>query len=103
MSETRAFTHVCEALEGLTHWDRLQARGTVRLALKQAGLDAARVTPGEMSVVVGKILPAELAARGIAAPEPLCNQLLASLAKFPRDAAVETPESVFGRLGNVRD
>lgn len=80
--------------------DRLQARGTVRLALKQAGLDPASVTPREMSVVVGKILPAELDARGVAASESICRELGASLATLPRDQAAETPESVFGRLAS---
>ena len=100
MSETRAFTHVCEALAGLTQMDRLQARGPVRLALKQAGLDPATVTPREMSVVVGKILPAELAARGIASPETICREMGASLSTLPRDQVAETPDSVFERLAS---
>jgi len=100
VSEARSFTHVCEALERLTQMDRPQARGTVRLALKEAGIDAASVTPREMAVVVGKILPAELAARGVAAPEAICRELEASLSKLPREQAAQTPESVFGRLAS---
>jgi len=102
MSETRSFTHVCEGLQGRTRLDRLEARGTVRLALKQAGLDASAVTTREMSVVLEKIMPAELKARGIASPESICNELRASLstlAKEPSEETAETPESVFRRLG----
>ena len=99
MSEARAFTHVCETLEGRTQLDRLQARGTVRLALKQAGLDPAFVTILEMSVVVEKVLPAELHSRGVASPESVCSELRASLATLPREQAGETPDSVFERLG----
>jgi hypothetical protein len=100
MAETRAFTTVCEKLEGLTALDRLQARGTVRLALKQAGLDASVVSPREMRVVLDKILPAELKARGIASFDTICRELGASLAALPAERAAESPESVFARLGN---
>lgn len=99
MSETRSFTHVCEGLEAGSQLDRLQARGTVRLALKQAGLDPSAVTLREMSVVLDKILPAELRARGVPSPESICNELRRSLSSLPADASAETPESVFRRLG----
>ena len=99
VSEARSFTHVCEMLEGRTQLDRLQARGTVRLALKQAGLDPVAVSVREMSVVVEKILPGELHARGVASPESVCDALRASLATLPREQVGETPDSVFERLG----
>ena len=99
MSEARSFTHVCETLEGRTQLDRLQARGTVRLALKQAGLDPGAVTIREMSVVVERILPAELRSRGVASPDSLCDELRASLAALPREQVGETPDVVFERLG----
>jgi hypothetical protein len=78
------------------------ARGTVRLAVKKAGLDAATVTPAEMSVLVERILPAELRARGIEPAVAIRSELRASLATLPREAAArETPETVFERLGGV--
>jgi hypothetical protein len=99
VSETRSFTVVCEKLEGLTKMDRLQARGTVRLALKEAGLDSASVTPREMSALVEKVLPAELKARGIAAPESICSELRVALSMLPQEELAETPDRVFARLG----
>ena len=99
MAETRSFTAVCEKLESLTKMDRLQARGPIRLALKEAGLDAGHATAHEMSVIVEKILPAELKARGIAAAESICSELRACLAALPREASAETPDSIFARLG----
>ena len=102
MAETRPFTHVCETLEARTGLGRLEVRGTVRLALKKAGLDAASVTLREMAVLVDKVLPAELRARGVDAPETVCSELRSSLSSLPQDrAARETPESVFDRLAGA--
>ena len=98
MSESASFTVVCEKLESRTQLDRLEARGTVRLALKDAGLDPAAVTPREMSVVLEKILPAELRLRGIASPESICRELAASLATLPRGDGSESPDRIFARL-----
>ena len=44
MSVAHSFAHVCEALESKTKRNRLEARGTVRLALREAGLDVSSVT-----------------------------------------------------------
>ena len=99
MSVARSFAHVCDALESRTTLNRLEARGTVRLALKEAGLDASSVTARQMSVVVERILPGELQSRGIGDTDSICRDLAISLASLPSDEASETPESVFGRLG----
>jgi len=99
VSAARSFDHVCEALESRTTLNRLEARGTVRLALKEAGLDASSVTARQMSVVVERILPAELQSRGIGDSDSICRDLVRSLASLPSDGAADTPESVFGRLG----
>ena len=39
MADSAAFTFVCTTLEESTALDKLEARGTIRLALKEAGLD----------------------------------------------------------------
>ena len=98
MSESASFTVVCEQLESRTRLDRLEARGTVRLALKEAGLDPAAVAPREMIVVLEKILPAELRLRGIASPETICRELAASLSAVPRGEGSESPDRIFARL-----
>jgi hypothetical protein len=100
MAEARSFTHVCELLERLTRLDRLEARGTVRLALKGAGFEAASVSREQMAVVVEKILPGELGSRGVESPEAVCAELRASLATLPLEATEEpeAPEAIFARL-----
>lgn len=100
MADSAAFTLVCEHLERATGLDRPAARGTVRLALKEAGLDAETVTPAQMAVVTEKVLPAELAALRIADVDGHCQTLRGRLKRLLPDGAGEaSPEAVFERLG----
>lgn len=100
MAESTAFSFVTEALERETSLDRLESRGTVRLALKQAGLDASSVTADQMQVVLRKILPAELESRSIADAAATCESVAGRLSGLGPDAGgADTPEAVFARLG----
>lgn len=98
MADTRAFDLVCDQLEGGTSLDRLEARGTVRLALKQAGLESRSVTPEQMIVVVSRILPEELSNRGVDGAS-ICATISAGLQSMEAGEARETPDAVFRRLG----
>lgn len=99
MADSSAFTTLCEELESSSTLDRLEARGTVRLALKQAGLEASQVTASQLVVVVEKILPGELRTRGIDDADSVCNQLGSVLKAMPDEDGGESPEAVFKRLG----
>lgn len=99
MAESAAFDFCCSELEQRTSLDRLESRGTVRLAIKQAGLEAKTVTPDQMTVVVQKILPDELTSRGVDDVEGVCAGLVSGLAKVQVGDAAETPDAVFQRLG----
>lgn len=90
-----AFELVAEALERETYFDRLAARGTVRLALRQAGLDARNVTSGEMRRVVELHLPAELECRGIEGVAALCARLTANLARLEQPSRRDPVKSLF--------
>lgn len=100
-----AFELVAEALERETYFDRLAARGTVRLALRQAGLDARNVTSGEMRRVVELHLPAELECRGVENVTPFCARLAASLARLDRASDRGPVKSLFadGNLGSPEE
>jgi hypothetical protein len=100
MADSPAFEAVCDALETSSSLDRLEARGTVRLALKQAGLEARSVSAAQLAVVVEKVLPEELDSRGVAVG--MVAQLLQSLTGLSHDdlGGAENPEDVFTRLGN---
>jgi hypothetical protein len=100
MANARAFDWICEQIEQRSSLSRLEARGTVRLALKKAGLDAATVKPQQMGVVLEKVLPAEFESRGVEGGAEICAALKPHLAQLSDDAAsVDAPEQVFARLG----
>lgn len=100
MSAEPLFDRVSEALEKSTQLDRLSARGTLRLALKSAGLESASLTPKQLSVVIARVLPDELRARGVADPEKVCRGLERALGDAPASSAPAqaSPEDMFRRL-----
>jgi hypothetical protein len=100
MAEAALFDAVAQALQKLTHFDSLQARGTLRLSLKDAGLEAKRVTAGQMRVVLERLLPSELRSRGVKDFDTVCTSLLTvlDLAAAAGDAgASDAPEDLFRR------
>jgi hypothetical protein len=99
MADAEAFDLICDQIEARTSLDRLAARGTVRIALKQAGLDSRSVTPEQMVVVAEKVLAGELSSRGIANASALCVDLAAKARKLVGSASAETPDAIFRRLG----
>ena len=103
MAGSAAFTWVCDELQRATALSELEARGTVRLALKQAGLDAKSASRDEMSVLLKKILPAELVQRSVENAGTLCAELATRLAsqRFENGDAPKDIEAVFRRLGGA--
>lgn len=99
MADSESFEFVCNQLEERTSLDRLAARGTVRIALKQAGLDARSATPEQMAVVAEKLLSIELASRGVADAASVCAGFAAKLRSMRSTGSEETPDAVFRRLG----
>ena len=100
MADSKAFEIVCGELETATTLSGLEARGTVRLALKSSGLDGSTVTAKEMDVILRMVLPAELKLRGIADPDDVANGIAAALstADVGEEERSDSPEAVFSRL-----
>ncbi len=75
--------------------------GKVRLALNSAGLDAKEVTGAQMIVVLKRVLPGELKARGVEAGEEVCSTIASRMAGMAAAAAApgSSVEDVFRRLG----
>jgi len=97
-----AFDWVCREIERCTKLDAPVARGTARLAVKEAGLDPETVNAAQLRVVVQELLPAELNALRIADVEPLCERLLEGLERDTFDAGTDRAGSaadVLERLG----
>jgi hypothetical protein len=102
LADSAAFDWLCSELEEQTSLDRLEARGTVRLALKAAGLDPRSVTAVQMGVVIEKVMKDELSARGVQDVDGVCANLASGLTRASRSFAAgssETPDAVFSRLG----
>lgn len=100
MSAPALFDLACEALEQATNLDRLSARGTIRLALKSAGLEPATLTSKQLAVVIERVLPDELKSRGVADPAGTCAALARAIAAAPAPSgpAASTPEDMFRRV-----
>lgn len=101
MAESSAFDFVCAELERATSLTQLEARGTVRLALKSAGLDARNVTAAQLGVVLDKKMPGELRGRGCADPERICARIAEQLAAARFTSSGDSPEAIFSRLGTA--
>ena len=103
MADIEIFDWVCVALERATQFSAIEARGTVRIALKKSGLDAKKLTAAQMQVVVKRVLPDELRRRGLDDGQARCDALAASLRgqNFESEETGDSsPEAVFARLAN---
>ena len=65
MAASAAFEAACGELERAARMDKWAARGTLQLTLMDAGLETASVTPGQLSVVVERLLPRQLQSHGV--------------------------------------
>jgi hypothetical protein len=59
------FDFLAERIAAATALSELEARGTLRLALKASGLDAKNASAQALRVVVERVLSRELRARGV--------------------------------------
>jgi hypothetical protein len=97
------FDFVAEQLESRSDLEKLEARGTIRLALKESGLDAQTVTSEQMFVVLEKVLPGELESRGVDEATAVCGAMSAELkaaAANLEESSETSPEEVFRRLAD---
>lgn len=97
------FDFVADELERRTELDKLESRGTVRLALKEAGLDARTVTLQQMQVLLDKVLPGEMNSRGVKDSPGVCRAISSALTSSglaDSRAATDSPEEIFRRLAS---
>jgi len=96
------FDLAAEKLESSTDMDRLAARGTLRIALKEAGLDADKLTVPQLRAVFERLMPKELDARGVNDATRTCQSLMDEIARSADsldDDSSTSPDDVFKRLG----
>ena len=97
------FDIAAERLEHHTGLDRLEARGTLRIALKVSGLTAVTVTSSQLCVVFEKVMPGELEKRGVSDTAAVCTAVIADLVAAPSPAEGESGgdmDAIFRRLAN---
>ncbi len=95
------FDIAAERLEHHTGFDRLGARGTLRIALKIAGLTANSVTVSQLRVVFEKVMPGELENRGVSDAAAVCSAVVDDLVQTPAPAEAESSgdlDTIFRRL-----
>jgi hypothetical protein len=99
---TDLFDLAAEKLERTTDMDRLAARGTLRIALKEAGLDAHKLTLPQLRAVFERLMPKELDARGVSDAAATCEAAMHEIARSADAidiASSASPDDVFKRLG----
>lgn len=101
--ESHVFERAADELEVLSRMSRLEARGTLRLALKDAGLVSKTVNAKAMLVVLDRILPALLTRRGIQGVPEMCRSISQTVRSLTSETTYdgETPEKVFARIGHT--
>ena len=95
------FELAAEQLEQQTALERLEVRGTLRLALKQAGLSPRGLDVAQLAVVFEKLMPGELVSRGIEDAATACDAVMKHIANSAVAAEPSTASStdeVFKRL-----
>jgi len=78
------FDLAAEQIEQKTMLDRLQARGTLRIAVRDAGLDAKTVSAQALARVITTKLPHELQVRGVEDAEAVCLSIGELLLRAPK-------------------
>jgi hypothetical protein len=101
VTQSPVFEWLSQRLEVATGWTHLVARGTVRLALKEMGLDPRTVGRREMIAALRSTLGRSLEMRRVASAGALCDRLERDLATANLPAAGDSPEEIFKRLGRT--
>ncbi len=100
---TDLFDIAAENLEGATDMDRLAARGTLRIAVKEAGLDPHKLTVSQLRAVFEKLMPKALDAGGVSNATAACQAVMDEIARSSADASdiasSASPDDIFKRLG----
>ena len=100
MSTSAVFDWLSTQLSQHSTLEVIQARGTLRLALKDAGLEPRTLTKTQAQVLLAKVLPYELGTRGVSNAAQLCAELTTALKMMTfADATTEAAETIFARLG----
>ena len=100
--ERSLFELAADLIERNSELDRLEARGALRLALRDAGLRADALGRREIDAVLEKLMPERLAKMGVADAAAVCARVRSEIARSATQAG-PAPEAdrdrIFRRLG----
>lgn len=102
--DTSLFDFAAQKLEQHTGFSQLEARGTLRIAVKSAGLETKTLTVAELGVVFEKLMPGELEQRGVKDTLSVCAAVMRELEEAPiaeDDSTSNNPDDVFRRLAKA--
>lgn len=100
--EGELFDVAAKAIEDHAGLDRLAARGTLRLSLKQAGLVPQKLSVLQLRAVFERLMPRELEVRGVADAVAACHSAIAAIESAASGGGGkprESPDDIFRRLG----
>ena len=95
------FTIVAGRLCELSELDRLESRGTVRIAFRKAGVDVGRFGLDDLEAVLAKVMPRELEDRGCADAGAICDAIMKSLEGDVPETATRSRDEIMRRLGGA--
>jgi hypothetical protein len=98
------FDIAAERLKRHTGLSEIESRGTLRIALKSAGLEPKSLAVDELRVVFEKLLPGELEKRGVSDAAAICSAVMDDVTDSPAAAEAarsDSPDDVFRRLSNA--
>ena len=97
------FSFVADHIEQCTPLDRLESRGTLRIVLKDSGLDPKTVTQKQFCVVLESVAPGELESRGVAEARAICTALIEMIQSEPVDRWEDSHnvDKIFDRLAGT--
>lgn len=100
-SGSPVFEWVCAALASKGVMSELEARGTVRLLVKEAGLSASTVQRAPMMIVLPRLLQKHLQQRKVRDAARIVEEIVAELGRVKLEEArgADSPEEIFARLG----
>lgn len=94
-----AFELAARCLSQSTGMSETEARGTLRFAMKDAGLRIELLTPAKARVLLQRVVPRHLTARGQTDAQAACDAAAAALAAQEAvRPSVPAPDEVFRRV-----
>jgi hypothetical protein len=99
--DSDAFTALADRLCEISDLDRLEARGTIRIAFKKTGVEVKCIGMDELEAVFARVMPRELEARGCSDPQAICEATLSSLGGALPKTGARSSDEIMRRLGSA--